>query len=191
MGAFTGNSSPGRTSDVIEPSSELTLGLLMLLLALGAGIVALGEMFRLSLGMPGHHGLEAMALLATARLVTNYRWAATIAAMSAAMTAVAVDAGHGGLVPLFHLLPGIVIDLGVMLVPVWRSSLLWLPLLAGLGHATKPLLKWVALGGTTPHLGSMANGLPYPLATHLLFGFSGALTATLLWKQWQKQKRAG
>ena len=81
MAASTGNSSPGRTSDVFEPSSELTLGLFVLLLALGAGIVALGEMFRLSLGMPGHHGLEAMALLATARLCTNYRWAATIAAV--------------------------------------------------------------------------------------------------------------
>ena len=188
MSASTGNSSPGRTSDVFEPSSDLTLGLLMFLLALGAGIVALGEMFRLSLGMPGHHGLEAMALLATARLATNYRWAATIAAMSAATTAVAVGAGHGGLVPVFHLLPGIVIDVGVLLVPAWRSSLLWLPLFAGLGHATKPLLKWIALGGATPHFGSMAHGLPYPLTTHLLFGFTGALAATLLWRRWQDQK---
>jgi hypothetical protein len=140
--------------------------------------------------MPGHHGLEAMALLATARLATNYRWAATIAAASAATTAVAVGAGHGGLVPVFHLLPGIVIDLGVMLVPAWRSSLLWLPMFAGLGHATKPLLKWIAMGGTTPHLGSMANGLPYPLTTHLLFGATGAFTATLLWRRWQKRKGA-
>ena len=189
MSASTGNSSHGRTSDVFEPSGDLTLGLLMLLLALGAGIVALGEMFRLSLGMPGHHGLEAMALLATARLATNYRWAATIAAASAATTAVAVGAGHGGLVPVFHLLPGIVIDVGVLLVPAWRSSLFWLPLFAALGHATKPLLKWIALGGTTPHLGSMAHGLPYPLTTHLLFGFAGAFAATLLWRRWQDQKR--
>ena len=50
---------------------------------------------------------------------TNYRWAATIAAMGAATTAVAVGAGHGGLVPVFHLLPGIVIDVGVLLVPVF------------------------------------------------------------------------
>ena len=189
MTASTGNSSRGRTSDVFEPSSELTLGLLMLLLVFGAGIVALGEMFRYSLGLPGHHGLETMALLAAARLCTNYRWAATIAAASAATTAVAVGAGHGGLVPVFFLLPGIVIDVGVMLVPAWRTSLLWLPMFAGLGHATKPLLKWVALGGTTPHLGSMSNGLPYPLMTHLLFGFTGAFAATLLWQRWQKQKR--
>jgi len=189
MSASTGNSSPGRTSDVFEPSSELTLGLLMLLLALGAGIVALGEMFRLSLGMPGHHGLEAMALLATARLSSNFRWAATIAAASAATTAVAVGAGHGGLVPLFYLLPGLVIDAGVMLVPTWRSRLLWLPLFAGLGHASKPLLKWIALGGTTPHLGSMTNGLPYPFLTHLLFGFTGAFAATLLWSRWRKHGR--
>jgi len=188
MTASTGNSSPGRTSGVFEPSSELTLGLFMLLLALGAGIVALGEMFRFSLGLPGHHGLESMALLATARLCSNYRWAATIAAISAATTAVAVGAGHGGLVPVLYMLPGIVIDVGVMLVPAWRSSLVWLPLLAGLGHATKPLLKWIALGGTTPHLGAMANGLPYPFMTHLLFGFTGAFVATLLWRRWQNHR---
>jgi len=187
MSASSGNSSPGSKSGVFEPESELTLGLLLLLLALGAGIVALGEVFRFSLGLPGHHGLEGMALLATARLCTNHRWAATIAATGAATTAVAVGAGHGGLVPIFFLLPGIVIDAGIMLVPAWRSRLLWLPLFAGLGHASKPLLKWVALGGTTPHLGSMSNGLPYPLTTHFLFGFAGALTATLLWRGWQNR----
>jgi hypothetical protein len=156
---------------------------------LGAAIVAVGEMFRFSLGMPGHHGLEAMALLAAARLSTNYRWAATIAAISAASTAAALGAGHGGLVPLLYLAPGLVIDIGTMLVPTWRSKIVWLPLFAAFGHATKPVVKWMVMLGTDAHFGSVTRGLPYPFVTHLLFGFTGALAATLLWRSWQKRYR--
>jgi len=187
MSALTGNSSPGRKSGVFEPASELTRGHFLVLLGLGAGIVLLGELFRFSLGLPGHHGLEGMALLATARLSSNYRWAATIAAVSAATTAIVLGAGDGGLVPMFYMLPGIAIDVGALLVPAWRRGLFWLPLFAALGHASKPVLKWIVLQGASPHFGSMANGLPYPFATHLMFGFTGALVATAAWRIWQKR----
>jgi len=187
MSDATGNSSQERKSDVIETTSELSRSRFILLLALGAGIVALGEAFRFSLGLPGHHGLEAMALLATARLSTNYRWAATIAALSAAATAAAIGAGHGGLVPILYMVPGLVIDLGVALRPTWRSSLFWLPAFAALGHASKPVIKWIVLQGSSANFGSMAHGLPYPFVTHLMFGFTGALVATLLWRGWRKR----
>ncbi|WP_405229762.1 hypothetical protein [Lentisalinibacter sediminis] len=187
MSASTGNSSPEKKSGVIEPSAELTRTHLMLLLGLGAAIVLLREVFRIPLGLPGHHGVEAMALLATARFCTDHRWGATIAAMGAALTAGAIGAGHGGLFPALYLLPGLVIDTGAMLVPGWRRRLLWIPLFAALGHATKPVVKWFALGGTDVHMGSMVNGLPYPLTTHLLFGFTGALVATLGWRALEKR----
>lgn len=183
----TGSFSHEKKSGVIDSAGELTRSRLVLLLALGAGIVALGEAFRLPLGLPGHHGLEAMALLAAARLSTDYRWAATIAAISAAATAAVLGAGHGGLVPLFYLMPGLVIDFGVTLRPNWRSSLLWLPVCAALGHASKPLIKWVILLGSSANFGSMTHGLPYPFVTHLAFGFTGALATTLLWRSWRKR----
>ena len=93
MTASTGNSSPGRTSGVFEPSGELTLGLLMLLLALGAGIVALGEMFRYSLGLPGHHGLVSFGKASRSegkqnlacRPATTFLGAAAAAGLAAAI----------------------------------------------------------------------------------------------------------
>jgi len=183
----TGNFSNERKSGVIDARGELTRSRLLLLLALGAGIVALGEAFRFPLGLPGHHGLEAMALLAAARLSTDHRWAATIAAISAAATAAVLGAGHGGLVPLFYLMPGLFIDVGVALRPNWRNSLMWLPMCAALGHASKPIAKWLILQGSSANFGSMVHGLPYPFATHLVFGFTGALVTTLLWRSWQKR----
>ncbi len=187
MPLATGNSSLARKLGVIDPDGELTRGGFFMLLGLGAGIVVLKEVFRFPLGLPGHHGVEAMALLATARFMTDYRWAATVAAAGAATTAVAIGAGGSGLAPMLYLLPGLVIDAGAMLVPGWRRRLLWLPVFAAMGHATKPVVKWVALQGTDVHLGSMVNGLPYPLATHLLFGFTGALVATLAWRSLERR----
>ena len=183
----TGNLSRERKSGVIDAPRELTRGQLVLLLTLGAAIVALGEIFRFSLGLPGHHGLEAMALLAAARLSTDYRWAATIAAMSAAATATVLTAGHGGLVPLLYLVPGIFIGFGVALRPNWRSSLLWLPMWAALGHANKPVIKWLILQGSSANLGPKAYGLAYPFFTHLAFGFTGALVTVLLWRTWRRR----
>lgn len=187
MSASTGNSSPERKSGVFEPGAELSPAKLMLLLGLGAAVIVLREAFRIPLGLPGHHGVEAMALLVTARFCTDHRWGATIAAMGAALTAGAIGAGHGGLFPALYLLPGLVIDAGAMLLPSWRRRLLWIPVCAAVGHATKPVVKWLALGGTDAHMGSMVNGLPYPLTTHLLFGFTGALVATLAWRAMERR----
>lgn len=187
MSRLIGNSYREKRSGVIESASELTRRQLMLLIGIGAAIVMLGESFRYSLGLPGHHGLESMALLAAARLSSGYRWAATIAAISAAATAAVIGAGHGGLVPVLYLLPGLAIDIGALLVPAWRQGLLWLPAFAAIGHASKPLVKWVGTQGTSAHLGSMVNGLAYPVVTHLAFGFTGALVAMLAYRAWHKR----
>jgi hypothetical protein len=158
----------------------------MVLLALGAGVVILEELFRFSLKLPGHHGLEAMALLAVARLSCNYRWSASIAAVGSAATAAALGVGHGALTPVLYLLPGLMIDIGVMAIPAWRKGLLWLPLFAAFGYAMKPAVKWYALQGFGMEFGSLVNGLAYPFTTHLVFGFTGALVASLAWRSWQK-----
>jgi hypothetical protein len=187
MTVMSGDSFRGRKSGAIEPVGDLTLGRLMLLLALGAGVVVMEDLFRFALKLPGHHGLEAMALLAFARLSCHYRWSASIAAIGSAATAAALGVGHGALTPFLYLLPGLVIDVGVMLVPAWRRGLLWLPLFAAFGYAAKPALKWFALQGIGMEFGSLVNGLAYPLSMHLVFGFTGALVATVAWKNWPRQ----
>jgi hypothetical protein len=188
MTVTSGDSFQERKSGAIEPLGELTRERLMLLLALGAGVVILEELFRFALKLPGHHGLEAMALLAFARLSCHYRWSASIAAVASAATAAALGVGHGALTPVLYLLPGLFIDLGVMLVPAWRRGLLWLPLFAAFGYAAKPVVKWFAMQGIGLEFGSLLNGLAYPFSTHLVFGFTGALVAMVAWKNWPGQQ---
>jgi len=153
------------------------------------GIIALEQAFRWPLQMPGHHGIEAMALLVLGRLSCWSPWAATLVGGSAAVAAPALGADHGVLMPLFYLLPGIALDLGYRLRPALGRFLLFLPVLAALAFAAKPVVRVLAHEVLGMQFGSLRAGPVYPILTHLLFGFTGALAAVLLWRATEKVAR--
>jgi hypothetical protein len=158
------------------------------LLSLGVAIVALEQSFRWPLQMPGHHGIEAMALLLLGRLSCSSPWSATIAAASAAVAAPALGADHGPLMPLFYLLPGAVLDLGHRLRPKLDTFLLYLPLVAAIAWTSKPVVRVLANLTLGMQFGSLRAGPIYPIVTHLLFGFVGGLVAVLLWRATERGK---
>ena len=183
-----GTSSPRKLFDVIEQVGPLTAGRALFLVSLGVAIVTLEQAFRWPLQLPGHHGLEGMALLALGRLSCNSPWSATLVGASAAVAAPFVGADHGMLTPLFYLLPGAVIDLGYRLWPRFVARvLLALPLLAALAFATKPIVRVVANQLFGMQFGSLRAGPVYPILTHLMFGFLGALAAVLVWRYTERR----
>jgi hypothetical protein len=190
MHPAAGESSPRKLFGVIELVGPLTLGRALFLASLGLGIVALEQAFRWPLQLPGHHGLEAMALLALGRLSCSNPWSATLVGASAALTAPLVGADHGVLTPLYYLLPAVVMDLGYRLWPrLARQLVLFLPLLAALAFATKPAIRVLANQLFGMQFGSLRAGPVYPILTHLMFGFLGALAAVLLWQVTERQLR--
>ncbi len=182
MPATTGNSSPKKLFDVIELTGGLTAGRLLWLVSAGVAIAALEQAFRWPLQMPGHHGIEAMALLVLGRLSCSNPWSATIVAAGAAVAAPALGADHGPLMPLFYLLPGAMLDLGYRLRPLLGRFLLFLPVVGALAFAMKPVTRVLAHELLGMQFGSLRAGPVYPIVTHLLFGFVGALAAVLLWR---------
>jgi hypothetical protein len=182
MQAMNGNSSPRKLFGSIDLTGGLSLGRLLWLLSLGVAMAVLERRFNWSLQMPGHHGIEAMALLMLGRLSCTNRWSATIAAASAAVAAPALGAEHGPLMPLFYLLPGALLDLGYGLRPRARLFVLYLPLVAALAWASKPALRVLANLTMGMQFGSLRAGPVYPILTHLMFGFVGGLVAVLLWR---------
>lgn len=178
-----GNSSPRTLFGAIELTGGLTLGRLLWLAMLGVGIILLEQSFRWPLQLPGHHGIEAVALLVFGRLSCTSRWSATAVGASAAVAAPLLGADHGPLMPLFYLLPGVILDLGFRLRPVSATTvMLYLPLVGALAWASKPLVRIVANLSLGMQFGSLRAGPVYPVLTHLLFGFVGALAAVLLWR---------
>jgi hypothetical protein len=167
----------------------LSAGRLLWLVSLGVVIVALEGAFRWPLQFPGHHGIEAMALLALARLSCTTRVSASIAGASAALAAPLFGADHGPLMPLFYLLPAMLLDLGWRLRPRVGGLLLFLPLLTAVAFASKPVVRVIANAAFGMQFGSLRAGPVYPILTHLLFGFVGGLVAVLLWRATERASR--
>ena len=190
MNELAGASSRRKLFGVIDLVGPLTGGRALFLASLGVAIVLLEQAFRWPLQLPGHHGLEAMALLVFGRLSCSNPWSATLVGASAALAAPFVGADHGVLTPLFYVLPGVVIDLGYRLWPqLVARILIALPVLAALAFATKPVVRVVANQLFGLPFGSLRAGPVYPILTHLMFGFLGALAAVLVWRYTERRLR--
>ena len=178
-----GRSSAARALVTIEPVGPLTVGRFVFLMLLGVLTYVMHKAFHYPLKMPGHHGLEAMALLVLGRLTCTNPWSATLVCVSA-LTAASFQAGmgHDASAALIGLAPGLLIDGAVLAFKNWRMQLFVLPLLAGLGHATKPLIRFGLAETAGFHFGSLKSGVLYPLTTHFCYGVAGGLVAVLLWK---------
>ena len=191
MSVAAGESSPRKLFGVIDLVGPLTAGRAALLVSLGVAIVLLEQAFRWPLQLPGHHGLEAMALLVFGRLSCTNPWSATLVGASAAVAAPFAGADHGVLMPLFYVLPGIVLDAGYRLWPRPVSqALLFLPLVAAVAFASKPVVRVVANQLFGMPFGSLRAGPVYPILTHLMFGFLGALAAVLIWRATGRRLRS-
>ena len=181
--ATAGESSPRKIFGAIDLVGPLAVGRGLFLVSLGFAIVLLEQAFRWPLQLPGHHGLEAMALLVLGRLSCTNPWSATLVGASAAAAAPFVGADHGVLMPLFYVLPGVVLDAGYRLWPrLTGRFLLFLPLIAALAFAAKPVVRVLANQLLGMQFGSLRAGPIYPILTHLMFGFLGALAAVLVWR---------
>ena len=191
MSVAAGESSPRKLFGVIDLVGPLTAGRAAFLVSLGVAIVLLEQAFRWPLQLPGHHGLEAMALLVFGRLSCTNPWSATLVGASAAVSAPFVGADHGVLMPLFYVLPGIVLDAGYRLWPrLVGQALLFLPLVAAVAFAAKPVVRVVANQLFGMPFGSLRAGPAYPILTHLMFGFLGALAAVLVWRATERRLRS-
>jgi hypothetical protein len=143
--------------------------------------VALHQVFRFPMNLPGRHGIEWMALLIIGRGLSRSRYAGSITAFGASTASLLPiwGASDDPFIWLIYLLPGFVMDLAFGNLSRWQNRLVFLGSLGALAHATKPLARWmISLSLGYPY-GSLLWGVAYPLATHLLFGAIGGVLGGL------------
>lgn len=172
-------------------SSELRRRWLLLGLIFGAGVLAvvLHETLRWPMKLPGRHGLELMAILLFVRCASPERYAATLAALGGAT--VSLLAPHdGGIGATILLMQGLALDgvYGLLLGKSWVMVVL--PVVAGLVHTIKPLVKMLYQAGLGLASGSLVFGLGYPMVTHFIFGTVGGLVGVMAWRTLQQTRES-
>ncbi len=153
----------------------------LLLLGTGAFAVVLHRTFDAGLGLPGHHGIEWIALLIMGRSFSKFRGAGSLAGLGASLaTAVPFLHTANPFTWLFYLLPGPLMDLAYRYLPRYVDKLWFLVVLGGLAHVTKPLGQLLINLVFGWPFGSFRFGVVYPVASHLLYGALGGLIGALL-----------
>lgn len=153
------------------------------LLLIGGGVTAvvLHRALDLSLGLPGHHGIEWMALLLIGRASSRFRGAGTLTSLGASFASMLPFLQGGNpFTWLFYLLPGPLMDLAFRYLPRYANKFWFLVLLGGLAHVTKPIGQLTINLITGWPFGSFRYGVLYPFASHLLFGMIGGLLGALI-----------
>lgn len=151
-----------------------------LLLGAGALAAALHQSLRVPLHLPGHHGIEWLAILMLARLSSRTPAAGIWVGIGAAGTLLALGGAVGidgrSVQMLTCLLQGALLDALYAACLMLPLRWLWVAAIGAAVHALAPLLKNALAGvGTSADFGALANGIGYPLLTHALFGAAGAL----------------
>jgi len=180
---FVGALLPRMSSSSSEPAAPLTRESAEWLMLIGLGLLAviLRASVNLPLKLPGHHGLEWMAILMFARVMSDAPRAATVVAGSAAAFAwLPVWGFHAGGMEWGFLLSGLVVDGGWRLLRA-RATVA-LALLAAAAHGIKPLFKYALVLATGAQSGSIESGLAYPLVCHLLYGVVGGAVGVMAGK---------
>ncbi len=153
------------------------------LLLFGGGVLAvvLHRSFDTSLGLPGHHGMEWMALMILGRASSRFRGAGTLTSIGASLAStVPFLQGGNPFAWLFYLLPGLVMDFAFRYFPGVTNKVWFMVLLGGLAHVTKPIGQLTVNLITGWPFGSFRYGVLYPFASHLLFGMIGGLVGGLI-----------
>ena len=163
--------------------TEWSLSWIEALLLIGGGVAAvvLHRALDMSLGLPGHHGIEWMAIMILGRASSKFRGAGTLTSIGASFASVLPFLhGDNPMTWIYYLLPGPVMDLAFRYLPRYANKLWFMVLLGGLAHMTKPIGQLTVNLITGWPIGSFRFGVAYPFASHLLFGMIGGLLGAMV-----------
>ncbi len=153
----------------------------LLLLSTGALAVVLHRAFDYSLGLPGHHGIEWMALLIIGRYASRFRGAGSVVSLGAGIASMLPGLRGGDpFGPLLYMLPGPVMDMAFRYLPRYADKLWFFMILGGLAHMTKPVARLLITIASGWSFGSFRFGVVYPVASHFFYGLIGGLLGALI-----------
>lgn len=188
---MTGKQLTRHTSkSLVHKYSGLTIEATLLFL-LGVLAMFLHARFRWGTQIPGHHGIEFMALLTAGRFASRIRLSSIFMAMGIGIMVIMPFMGFKNPVSaLGYILPVLFFDLIYSNLPE-RFRKVWIFAIAGgLSYMAVPLFRIILmLTIGMPYSAALKYGTPLaPLAGFLVFGFIGSFFAAGLSKSIKKKK---
>ncbi len=158
---------------------EKILEILLLVIA-GAMAIVIHARLRTPINIPGHHGIEFMAIILGARLSSSVKWASSISAIGIGVFILFPVLGFKDpMMGLIYMLPCIFTDLAYNYLPKMKYRYLVLSVMAGVGYMMIPLSRmFITLTTGFPYSSFIKHGFVVPFATFLLFGFLGGALGT-------------
>ena len=157
-------------------------GILEILPLIGAGVLAivLHARLRTPLNIPGHHGIEFMAIILAARLSSKIKWASSISALGIGIFLLFPVLGFKDPMMGFnYMLPCFFIDLAYNFIKNNKYRNLFLSIAAGLAYLMVPMSRLITTLTTGfPYSSFLKHGFATPIFTFLLFGLLGGILGT-------------
>ena len=136
----TNGETMGDISEESAKKSELPLKEALFLGFCAVFILFTRAALRLHLGIPGHAMFFTVFFLLLARGCVPYRFSASFVGLLSGVMAVVLGLGRGGpLIMIKFVLPAVVVDVGVLLIPGVFGSFLLCALLAAAAASTKAI----------------------------------------------------
>jgi len=150
------------------------------LVLFGIGIIAilLHARLRTPLNIPGHHGLEFMALLMAGRVASQIRWASSISSLGIGLILLFPAFGFKDpFMGINYMFPGLMIDLIYNFTRNYSRQLLILALISGIAYMAIPLSRLcIHLVTGYTYTSFLKNGYAIPVIGFFVFGMAGGFT---------------
>jgi len=161
------------------PINRVVAAEAILMFLLGAIAILLHAKFKTGIKLPGHHGLEFMALLLAGRSVTKTNFAAAFFSIGvASMLFMPFMGFKDPFMAFVFTVPGFALDLILNLATKWRENKIAIILIAGFSYALIPVIRCVMSLFAPVVYPSLLGGLFYPFVSHLAFAIIGAAIGT-------------
>jgi hypothetical protein len=158
------------------PTNLATIIEVLIPLVLGIAAIVAHARYRSHINLPGHHGLEFMALLLISFSTSKIKWSSYLFSLGIAMFIYVPFLGFKSpLVAMVYILPGVVFGLLNSLVVIKKYRILFLAVFGGLAYASIPIFRLI-LGLTTGMVHKSVMISPISTITFFfMFGLAGSL----------------
>ena len=170
-----------RNISVPSLSGSIPLALeYLLLFGIGAIAILLHARLRTPLNMPGHHGLEFMALMMAGRVASRIPWASTVSSLGIGFVLLFPVFGFKDpFMSINYMFPGILVDVIYSFTQDLRRQMLILALVSGLAYMMIPLSRlFIQLASGYPYASFAKHGYFIPLAGFFVFGMAGGFAGS-------------